>query len=177
MRTFFGPPRTRSESIVGVVVGALLIALLAGYIRHVGGWRGWSVAQIVVLAVMVFDLVGGIMTTSSATANRWYHRPGLAARRFRVAFVIAHALLYLAPTALLFDTGWAWAAVNATLLISIGAAVEFAPADLKRLAALGLTLAAVLVNLIWLPVQPALAWIPLFLFVKVLACFLVPARD
>ncbi|GBE66118.1 hypothetical protein MFM001_25800 [Mycobacterium sp. MFM001] len=177
LRTFFGPSRTRGESTVGVVVGALLIALLAGYIRHVGGWRGWSVAQILVLAVMVFDLVGGIVTTSSTTANHWYHRPGPAALRFRIAFVIAHALLYLVPAALLFDIGWAWAAVNATLLISVGAAVEFAPADVKRLAAVGLTLAAVLVNLIWLPVPPALAWIPLFLFVKVLVCFLVPARD
>lgn len=177
LRTFFGPPRTRGESIVGVAVGALLIALLTGYIWHVGGWRGWSVAQIVVLAVMVFDLVGGIVTTSSETANRWYHRPGVAARRFRIGFVIAHALLYLIPAALLFDTGWAWAAVNAALLISVGAAVEFAPADVKRLTALGLTLTAVLVNLIWLPVSPPLAWIPLFLFVKVPVCFLVPARD
>lgn len=174
IRNFFGPPRTRSETIFGLLGGALVIGLLVAHIGRTGGWHGRSPMQAVVLAVMLFDLVGGIMTISAATANRWYHRPGLAARRFRLAFLAAHALLYLVPAALVFHTGWTWAVANIGFLLGAGAAVEFSPFDVKRLLALGLTLAAVLVNLTWLPVPNPLGWVSVLLFVKVLVCFLVP---
>lgn len=173
-RAFFGPSRTRPEAILGATGAALVIALLITYVRHVGGWQDWSAVQIGVLAITGADLVGGIFTISAATASRWYHRPGLAARRFRIGFVITHAFFYLVPVAAVFDLGWAWVLVNAGLLVGAAAAIESAPAHLKRMVALCLTLAASLANLVWLPIAAALAWLPVLLFVKVLVCFLVP---
>ncbi|MGH3596013.1 MAG: hypothetical protein ACRDUT_08605 [Mycobacterium sp.] len=172
LRTFFGPPRTPGESTVGSVGSALVIALLVAYVWRAGGWHGWSVLQIVVLAAMIFDLIFGIFTISTPTAKRWYHRPG--ARRFRVTFVMAHVAIYLVPFAALFDTGWVWCAANAGLLVGFAIAIELAPWELKSAVALCLTLTVGLVNLIWLPLPATLAWFPVVLAVKVLLCFLVP---
>lgn len=171
-RAFFGPPRTRGEIIVGTGGSALVLALLGVYIWHVGGWRGWSTLQAVVLAVVLFDLIFGIFTISSVTAKRWYHRAG--ARRFRLGFVIAHVFLYLVPFAALFDAGWAWTVVNGGLLVGAAAVIEATPQNLKGAVALCLTLALGMVNLTWLPLPATLAWLPVLLPVKVLLCFLVP---
>jgi hypothetical protein len=172
LRTVFGPPRTRGETIVCLSGSALVMALLAVYIGHEGGWQDRSMLQIVVLALIIFDLIFGMFTISTTTAKAWYHRAGAKARRFRLIFVLGH-LPYLAACAALFDTGWTWAIANTGLLLAFAIAVDFAPADLKRIVAIGLTSTAGLVNLIWMPLPSSLAWLPVLLFVKILACFLL----
>jgi hypothetical protein len=175
LRTVFGPPRTRAETVVCVAGSALVMTLLVTYIDHTGGWHGRSVLQILVLAAIIFDLIFGMFTISTATAKAWYHRSRADARRFRFAFVLGHPP-YLVAGAALFDTGLTWAIANAGLLLAFATAVESTPADLKRLVAIGLTLTAGLINLIWMPLPAALAWLPVLLFVKILACFLLPER-
>jgi hypothetical protein len=172
-RTIFGPARTRGETTVCALGSALVMALLITYIEHAGGWHRWSGVQIAVLAVIIFDLIFGMFTISTTTAKRWYHRPGRDARRLRGAFVLGH-LPYLIAGAALFDTGWAWAVANAGLLLTTAVAVDRTPVDLKRTVSIGLMLAAGLINLIWMPLPAALAWLPVLLFVKILACFLLP---
>ena len=172
-RTVFGPGRTRGESLLSAAGTTLAIAVLAVYIDQAGGWASWSALQIVVVAAIVFDLIFGIFTISAPTAKRWYHRPGVGARRFRYAFVAGH-LLYLSAVAALFPPGWTWAAVNAGLLLGTAGLVEASPIGSKRLIAIALALAASLANLIWLPLPAALAWLPVLLFVKILVCFLLP---
>ncbi|MCV7258284.1 hypothetical protein [Mycobacterium shimoidei] len=68
----------------------------------------------------------------------------------------------------------AWALINAGLLIGAAVVIEWAQPDLKGAAALCLTFILAMVNLIWLPLPAALAWLPVLLGVKVLVCFLVP---
>jgi hypothetical protein len=173
LRTVFGPARTRGETVVCVAGSALVMALLAAYIDHQGGWHGRSVLQIVVLAAIIFDLIFGMFTIATTTAKAWYHRCGADARRFRFAFVLGH-LPYLVAGAAVFDIGWAWAIANAGLLLAFAVAVEVTPSDLKRIVAIGLTMTAGLINLIWMPLPAALAWLPVLLFVKILTCFLLP---
>jgi hypothetical protein len=134
LRTVFGPPRTRGETIVCLGGSALVIALLAAYVDHEGGWHGRSVLQIVVLAAIIFDLIFGMFTSSTTTAKAWYHREGADARRLRLGFVLGH-LPYLVAGAALFDTGWTWAIANTGLLLAFAIAVDISPVDLKRIVA------------------------------------------
>jgi hypothetical protein len=173
LQMVFGPARTRGETVVCLVGSAFVMALLAVYIDDQGGWHDRSALQIVVLATIIFDSVFGMFIISTTTAKTWYHRVGSDARRFRVGFVLGH-VSYLVAGAALFDTGWAWAIVNAALLLGGAIVVEATPSDLKRSVAIGLTLTAVLVNLIAMPLPGALAWLPPLLFVKILVCFLLP---
>ncbi|WP_199434675.1 hypothetical protein [Qaidamihabitans albus] len=172
LRRFLGPGRTRGENLVefgGQVVG---MSLLAAYITSTDGWTGRSPLQIALLAIIVFDLVGGVLTNSTNPAKRWYHRPG--SRHRRLLFIGSHLAYLVAVPLLLHAGGWPWLLGNAALLLGSAALIEALPVQLKRPAAMALYLSAVLVNLTWLPLPEPLLWFPVLFFLKLLACFLVP---
>ncbi|MEU3632019.1 hypothetical protein AB0E11_15325 [Streptomyces fradiae] len=174
LERFMGPGKSRSESVVealGLLGCALILAA--------GLWtsdtaRGWSTAQLVVVALTGLDLIGGVLTNATNAAKRWYHRAGPGVRRARLLFVSAH-LVHLAAMGLIVLSGdVAWTLANAALLLGGAVVVEFAPLHLGRPVAMALLMAAVLVNLFWLPVPAALAWFAPLFFLKLLVCHLVP---
>ncbi|WP_420079307.1 hypothetical protein ACN6AT_09815 [Streptomyces sp. JL4002] len=174
LERFMGPGKTRSESAVETVglIGCAL--LLAAGLWDSGAAREWTAGQLVVVALAGLDLIGGVLTNATNAAKRWYHRADRGARRARLVFVSAH-LLHLAAVGLYVLSGdLAWTAGNAVLLLGGAAAVEFAPVHLRRPVSMAVLMAAVLVNLFWLPVPAALAWFAPLFFLKLLVCHLVP---
>lgn len=174
LRRFMGPGRTRGENVVELGGHLAGVALLVAYITNTGGWSGRSPLQIVVLAVMVFDLVGGVLTNATNPAKRWYHRPAAGGGRRRMLFVGSHVVYLVAVPTLLGAGGWGWLLGNLALLLGSAALVEALPVELKRPTAMGLYLTAVLVNLTWLPLPESLVWLPILLYLKLVVCFLVP---
>ncbi|MGW7434018.1 hypothetical protein ACWGIN_31345 [Streptomyces sp. NPDC054861] len=174
LERFMGPGKSRSESAVEIL-GLLGCALLLA----VGVWtshatRHWSTTQLVVVALAGFDLIGGVLTNATNAAKRWYHRAAPGARRARLVFVSAH-LIHLAAMGLVVLSGdQTWTLVNGALLLGGAVIVEFSPLHLRRLLAMALWMAAVLVNLFWLPLPAALAWFAPLFFLKLLVCHLVP---
>ncbi|MFF7298774.1 hypothetical protein [Streptomyces sp. NPDC008265] len=174
LERFMGPGKTRSESAVETVglIGCAL--LLAAGLWESGAAREWTAGRLVVVALAGLDLIGGVLTNATNAAKRWYHRADRGARRARLVFVSAH-LLHLAAVGLYVLSGdLAWTAGNAVLLLGGAAAVEFAPVHLRRPVSMAVLMAAVLVNLFWLPVPAALAWFAPLFFLKLLVCHLVP---
>lgn len=55
----------------------------------------WTPWQLGAIAILGFDLVGGVLTNATAAAKRWYHRPGQGCLQ-HMAFVSMH----------LFQLGW-----------------------------------------------------------------------
>ncbi|MFD0374387.1 hypothetical protein [Streptomyces sp. NPDC127112] len=174
LERFMGPGKSRSESVVETIGLLGCALLLAAGLWSSGAARDWSTGQLVVVALAGLDLIGGVLTNATNAAKRWYHRADPVARRARLLFVSAH-LIHLAAMGLYVLSGdLAWTSANAGLLLGGAAAVEFAPVHLRRPVAMAVLMAAVLVNLFWLPVPAALAWfVPLF-FLKLLVCHLVP---
>ncbi|WP_341715617.1 hypothetical protein QQG74_16280 [Micromonospora sp. FIMYZ51] len=170
---FFGPGRSRRENLTEAGMHLLVLALLATYIvRHTSG-ADWSFLAILVTVVAAVDLVGGALTNATNPAKRWYHRPGR--RDSRLFLVAVHAVYLLALTRVpAAGADPSWLLANVALLLVAAILVELAPVDVKRLLAVALYLAAVLVNLTWLPLEPAYAWFPIFFYLKLLVCFLVP---
>ncbi|MEU2183099.1 hypothetical protein [Streptomyces thermolilacinus] len=174
LERFMGPGKSRSESVVETLGLLGCAALLAAGLWSSRTAHAWSTAQLVVVALVGLDLMGGVLTNATNAAKRWYHRPGPAARRARLLFVSAH-LVHLAAMGLIVLSGdLAWTLANAALLLGGAVAVEFAPVHLRRPVAMALLMAAVLVNLFWLPVPTALAWFAPLFFLKLLVCHLVP---
>ncbi|MFE4632921.1 hypothetical protein ACFRJ1_06035 [Streptomyces sp. NPDC056773] len=174
LERFMGPGKSRSESAVETIGLLGCALLLAAGLWTSGAARDWSTAQLVVVVLAGLDLIGGVLTNASNSAKRWYHRAGPEARRARLLFVPAH-LLHLGAIGLFVLSGdITWTLVNAALLLGGAAVVEFAPVHLKRPVAMALLMAAVLVNLFWLPVPAALAWFAPLFFLKLLVCHLVP---
>ncbi|MDX6763131.1 MULTISPECIES: hypothetical protein [Streptomyces] len=174
LERFMGPGKSRSESMVETVglVGCAL--LLAAGVWSSGAARDWSTAQLVVVALAGLDLIGGVLTNATNAAKRWYHRADPAARRARLLFVSAHLVHLAAMGLFVLDGDLDWTLGNAALLLGGAAAVEFAPVHLRRPVAMAVLMAAVLVNLFWLPVATALAWFAPLFFLKLLVCHLVP---
>jgi hypothetical protein len=99
---FVGPGQTQAELWL-ILIPSLLAGLAAPlYALHTG--LDWTTVQLVVAGVIALDLVGGVVTNATATAKRWYHRPGHGWRQ-HVGFVAVHAI-HIALVAWLFS-GWA----------------------------------------------------------------------
>ncbi|MFD4240920.1 hypothetical protein ACFWP3_04860 [Streptomyces sp. NPDC058525] len=174
LERFMGPGKSRSESMVETLGILGCSALLAAGLWTSGAARDWSTAQLVVIALAGLDLIGGVLTNATNAAKRWYHRADPGARRARLLFVSAH-LIHLAAMGLIVLSGdLKWTLANAALLLGGAAVVEFAPVHVRRPVAMALLMAAVLVNLFWLPVPAALAWFAPLFFLKLLVCHLVP---
>lgn len=174
LERFMGPGKSRSESVVETLglLGCTLV--LAAGLWTSGIARDMSTVQLLVAALAGLDLIGGVLTNATNAAKRWYHRAAPGARRARLLFVSGH-LIHLAAMGLVVLSGdLAWTLTNAALLLGGAVVVEFTPVHLSRPVAMAVLMAAVLVNLFWLPVPAALAWFAPLFFLKLLVCHLVP---
>lgn len=170
---FLGPGKTRAEQVVEVGGGLVGLALVAWLILHTGAHRQWSGLQNAVVAVAAVDLVGGVLTNATSSAKRWYHRVRPRASRARLVFVASH-VVHLLALALVVPHGVVWAAVNGVLLLAGAGLVEAVPLEVRRPTATATWVVAVTINLVLLPLPPALAWVVPFFFLKLLVGHLVP---
>ena len=171
---FLGPGQTKHEVLVEIVGFVVCAVLLSGYLAmslpSIAPTLVWW--QILLVAVIGYDLIGGVLVNATGAAKRWYHRPGT--RRSRLVFISVH-LVYLFVVALLvLRSEWTWLAVNASILFGGAAAVEAVPVAVRRPLAAGWVVIAVLLNLILVPIPAALAWFVPFFFLKLLVFHQVP---
>ena len=86
---FVGPGATRAEIWLQVAIPLIAGLLAAMWPRWTGlGWPAW---QWVVAGLLAVDTVGGVITNSTNTAKRWYHRAGQTSRE-HLGFVAVHLL-------------------------------------------------------------------------------------
>ena len=165
-----GPGATPAEIVLQLVpsVGAAIAAPLYALTLTID-WTPW---QLGVIAILGFDLVGGILTNATAAAKRWYHRPGQGWRQ-HMAFVCIH-LFHIGLVALLFrgGDGLFFATVSSYLLLAAGLILA-SPLYLQRPIALGLYGLALVCDRYCLAPTPGLEWfLPLF-FLKLLVSHLL----
>ncbi|WP_051047244.1 hypothetical protein [Nocardia asiatica] len=169
LERFMGPGKTRAESAVECIGGAVCVILLVTYCWPM--LSGRSVVEVGALAVMACDLVGGVLTNATNSAKRWYHRTGQA--RGRLTFVAVHTL-HIAVVGLLLLGDPVWFVANTLLLLGSAVLIESVQAALRRPVAMAAYMTVFLINLIAFPVPALLAWfIPLF-YLKLLICHLIP---
>ncbi|MEM9808797.1 MAG: hypothetical protein AAF959_26380, partial [Cyanobacteria bacterium P01_D01_bin.56] len=130
-----GPGATPAElvlQLVPAVVAAITAPLYALTLSI-----DWSPWQLSAIALLGFDLVGGVLTNATAAAKRWYHRPGQGWWQHMV-FVVVH-VFHIGLVALLFrgGDGLFFASVSSYLLLAAGLILA-SPLYLQRPVALGL---------------------------------------
>jgi len=76
---FIGPGATRSEQAIAIVPAIVSAGVITYHAYAVN--LGWSAAQYIVAAFLVFDIIGGVVTNATTSAKRWYHRQGQTALR------------------------------------------------------------------------------------------------
>lgn len=162
---FVGPGQTRAEFWLLLIpsilagVGMPLYAILAGL--------GWTTLQLIVIGVLASDLVGGVLTNATATAKRWYHRPGQGWLQ-HLGFVSVHFIHLLLVAWLFRGLDWVYFAIFYAYLMLASLVITRVRLYLQRPVALLLFVGALLLNLYIYPPVPGLEWfVPIF-FLKLL---------
>jgi hypothetical protein len=137
---FIGTGASTAEAVLVLAVTLLGAAAIVAY--GLLGPAHWSPLQIVALAVVGADVLGGAVANASSATKRWYHRPGQGLRQ-HLAFTSLH-VGYLAVIGWLFQGR---GAVEYVLGASVGLlasalAVLRAPLYLRRPIAAALTVGA-----------------------------------
>ena len=148
-----------------------VLPLLAGIIAT---WYSWnhenqSIWQIIVAAVLGFDIAGGIITNSTSSAKRWYHRQGQGFWQ-HMGFIFIH-IIHLSVVAYLFTPAWQWLATNCAILILGAGIILRCPLYLQRTVSLALYSTALLISIYFLPVSGFEWFLPLF-YLKLLVAHL-----
>lgn len=168
-----GPGATRSENLINLLwsFGFAAYVLVAA----VTGDRGWNILQLVVVTLVALDLAGGVSVNASASAKRWWHRPGQGFRQ-HLGFVVAH--LHPFVLAALFPAfGWQPAAEMYAYLLAASVIILATPRDVRTpVAFICLAVALVLLTEHW-PLLPGLGWFAPFYFLKLLAHLIGPADE
>lgn len=167
---FIGPGATDAEMWLMLIptlmagIAAPLYALYAGL--------GWSTVQLIVVALLAFDLMGGVVTNATSTAKRWYHRPE-ATFRDHMQFVALHFLHPLVIAWLFLDMDWFYFGVVYGYLLLAALLILKIPLYLQRPCAYTLYVVSLILAFYALPQPPGLEWfLPIF-YLKLLVAHLV----
>jgi hypothetical protein len=133
---------------------------------------GVGVLAIAVLAVVAFDLVGGVVVNATAAAGRRFHGPGRRPAH-RLGFVAAHVQPFLLAL-VVPGFGWTAAALSYGLALGGAVAVLTATPPLRRPLAYAITALGSVAALVAAPLPAFLAWVTPVLLVKLLLGHLLP---
>lgn len=166
----FGDGATRLERLLPTVTGLAGIGLLAGYAAATGN-LDWSWWQYVLAAILVFDLVGGVVTNALNSAKRFQHADRVAVPRRTASLVRNHVLftaIHVQPiliAALFPGTGLWWGVAWYAVTLAAVVAVRAVPLYLRRPSAM-LVVALVPMVASVTPHPDGFAWLPTILIVK-----------
>jgi len=130
---FVGPGATDAEEWLQLGAGLIIGAAMVGLFWQANGLQaGWLVFVFVV--VLALDLGGGLITNSTATAKRWYHRAEHS--KFALFKFIAIHGLHVGAVAWIFaDEALLYFAVSYGFLMLATALILWVPLYLQRPAA------------------------------------------
>lgn len=167
---FTGPGATRAELVLQFLPPLIAAILAPAY--AISQELDWSPWQLGLAALLALDLLGGVLTNATATAKRWYHRPGQGFTE-HFSFVLVH-LLHIAAVAWLFRGGDGVFFLGVSGYLMVGAiAILRAPLYLQRPIALGLYGLVLLGDrYIFVPTE-GLEWFLSFFFLKLFVSHLV----
>ncbi|MFX0108325.1 MAG: hypothetical protein ACFE7R_08580 [Candidatus Hodarchaeota archaeon] len=165
-----GPGATRAEIILVFVIAILGgIALLA---YQYFAALGWTLIQIVIGAIIAFDIAGGVVASSTSTAKRWYHRKEQGSKQ-HLGFIAFHFIHPLLITVFFLAMDWSYFAIVYGYLVIASVIVIVAPLYLKRPVSVTVFSIAVLLSLYVVTPVPGFEWfIPMF-FLKLVIGHLV----
>ena len=167
---FIGPGATPAEMVLQLLPS--LVAAIVAPLYAITLSVEWTPWQLGAMAILGFDLVGGILTNATATAKRWYHRQGQGWLQ-HMGFVSLH-LFHIGLVALLFRGGDSrfFLILSSYLLLAAGI-ILISPLYLQRPISLGLYVLTLLCDRYVLAPTTGLEWfLPLF-FLKLLVSHLL----
>ncbi|ADD40126.1 hypothetical protein [Stackebrandtia nassauensis] len=166
----FGDGATRWEKTLPTVTGLAGIAVLAAYAALTGN-LDWSWWQYALAAILVFDLVGGVVTNALNSAKRFQHAERVAVPRRAASLVRNHVLfaaIHVQPiviAALFPGVGLWWGVLWYAVTLAGVIVIPLVPLHLRRPAAMtAVALVPVVASV--MPHPDGFGWLPAILVAK-----------
>ena len=165
----FGPGYSQAEFYLQTIVpiiGALTVPVLASTLH-----MPWTLAQQAVAAFLALDGIGGVITNSTSSGKRWFHRETATARQ-HLAFATSH-LAHFALIAWVFtEASLGWFLGASAYLIAAAPLVIYAPLHIQRPVSAALIAFGTIFSLQLLPQIPGMQWVLPVFYMKLLGAHL-----
>lgn len=160
--TFIGPGATSAEKALQLwppLLAGVALLLCAYWLQ----WQ-WSIWQLLVATILMVDMVGGVLTNSTSSAKRWFHRPEQGLKQHMI-FILSH-FVQLALFAWAFmASSLVWLLAAGGYLIAASSLILVTPLYLQRPVAACCYVVSLFLSLYVLAPASELAWfLPLFYF-------------
>ncbi len=155
-----GPGATKAEKNLQWYVPLVAVAGIVFW----GLYQGyeWSLGQYVLAALLTLDMLGGIITNSTSSAKRWFHREGEGFKA-HMGFIALHFIQLTLYSWLFLGLDLIWVAQVGGFMMLSCAAVLLTPLYLQRPTALTLYSLALVLSLYVFEAPAHLEWfLPLF---------------
>ncbi|MGK7922568.1 MAG: hypothetical protein AB4080_21435 [Trichodesmium sp.] len=157
---FFGPGATPVEITLQLVI-PIFAGSVAAYYGYLGKF-GWSLTQYLVCFVIGFDILGGIITNSTSSGKRWYHRAGQGFTE-HMSFILLHFVQITTIAWLYMDFDLLWAFTVGGYLVVACTVILIMPLYIQRPVAVTLYSLAIVLSIYLLETPVGLEWfLPLF---------------
>ncbi|MCE7997443.1 MAG: hypothetical protein HEP70_01155 [Rhodobiaceae bacterium] len=165
-----GPGATAAEYAIQMLLPGA--ATIAAYFFAQEAFPAWPWWKLLIYCVLVFDIVGGIVTNATSSAKRWFHRD-TQTWRDHLGFVALH-IVQIAIVATLFrDLDWSYGVFLSAYLLSAAALILMLPLYLQRPVALFLVAMGMVLELYGWGPSTEVPWFTAFLLLKLLAAHLL----
>lgn len=168
--TFIGPGTTAAENmlIFAVSIGGTILLLAHSANRQLD----WTALQVVLVALLALDLLGGVVANATTAAKRWYHRPGQT-ERDHLGFIAVHFIHPLLIALVFREADWGYFVVTYGYLMGAALLILRVPLYLQRPVALTIYLGGLALGLMVFTPAAGLEWfLPVF-YLKLLVSHLV----
>lgn len=166
---FIGPGASLAENLVALLSAIFFAAFIAMQALYINA--EWSPWQYLVACLLAFDMVGGIATTATSAAKRWYHRPGQTWRQ-HLKFIVPHTVHLALFSWLFVGDNRAFFAVFAAILLIGAVMILSVEVKIQRSVAHLLVFIAVLMGQEPFAIDPLMFWFIPALFIKLFASYL-----
>lgn len=162
-----GPEMSSTETLVCVLPTLVATIYIPCYaIIH---QLQWNNIQLILSAILAFDLFGGAIVNVTPTSKRWHHR-SQNGWQHHVGFVLIH--LHPILITLFYEASWNYFVVSYSYLILSAAIILFAPKYFQKAIAISLYLGSVVLFNNWLSPIPGMEWFLPVYFLKLLVSYL-----
>jgi len=165
-----GPGATRTEYVLQFALPGA--ATLLAYFYADAAFPAWPRRKVLLFCVLAFDMVGGVVTNSTSSAKRWFHRATQTWRN-HLGFVALH-VAHIGLVAILFrDIDLVYLVAMPSYLISAAVLILLFPLYLQRSIALFLVTLGMLLEIYAWGAPHEIAWFTPLLMLKLLVAHLL----
>ncbi|MBD1937722.1 hypothetical protein [Microcoleus sp. FACHB-68] len=163
-----GPRMPVSEILLGLIPS--LLAAVTVPLYAVINELGWNAVQLIIAAIIAFDLVGGAIINVTQTTKNWHHKPE---HGFKYHFLFIAFHLHPAVIAWLYIGGdWAYFLLAYSYLIIAATIILLSPLPLQRAESILLYMGCIVLHNYVLARVPGMEWFLPIYFLKLLVCYL-----